>query len=179
MKEIETLDSKVVYQNKWMSVREDKIKRPSGAEGIYGVVDKPDFAVILPYQDGYVYLVEQYRYAVDSRFAEFPQGTWESNPEADHLLLAAGELQEETGLAADRMEYIGFQYLAYGFCSQGYHIYFATDLTQGETNLDPEEEGLVTQKVLLEDFEKMILSGEIKDSTTINTFSLARMKGLI
>jgi len=179
MKEIETLDSQMVYQNKWMTVREDKIRRLSGSEGIYGVVDKPDFVVILPYQDGYVYLVEQYRYAVNSRFSEFPQGTWESNPEADHLLLAAGELQEETGLAAQKMEYVGFQYPAYGFCSQGYHIYFATHLVQGNTHLDPEEEGLITKKVLLKDFEQMVLSEEIKDSTTINAFFLARMRGLI
>lgn len=179
MKEIETLDSQVVYQNRWMSVREDKIRRPSGAEGIYGVVDKPDFAVIFPYQDGYVYLVEQFRYPIAERQCEFPQGTWEANPEADHLLLAAGELQEETGLFANRMEYIGFQYLAYGFCSQGYHIYFATDFTQGETDLDPEEEGLITKKVLLADFEQMIISGEIKDSTTVNVYALAKMKGLI
>lgn len=43
MKEIETLESQVVYQNKWMSVREDKIRRASGTEGIFGVVDKADF----------------------------------------------------------------------------------------------------------------------------------------
>ena len=179
MKEIDTIDSQIVYQNKWMTVREDKIRRASGAEGIYGVVDKPDFAVILAFQDGDVYLVEQYRYAIGERQAEFPQGTWESNPEADHLLLAAGELQEETGLRADKMEYIGFQYLAYGFCSQGYHIYFATDLTQGDASLDPEEEGLTSRKVSVDQLEEMILSGEIKDSTTVNVFALARLKGLI
>ncbi len=179
MKEIETLDSKIVYKNKWMTVREDKIRRPSGAEGLYGVVDKPDFAVIFPYQDGYVYLVEQYRYPIEQRQKEFPQGTWEDNPEADHLLLAAGELQEETGLFANKMEYLGYQYLAYGFCSQGYHIYFATDLVQGETDLDPEEEGLITQKVTVDEFEKMILSGEIKDSTTINVYAMAKLKKII
>ena len=39
MAEIKQLDSKIVYQNKWMSVREDRILRPSGAEVIYGVVE--------------------------------------------------------------------------------------------------------------------------------------------
>lgn len=37
---IKTLSSKVVYQNPWMTVREDDIQRESGAKGIYGVVDK-------------------------------------------------------------------------------------------------------------------------------------------
>ena len=59
MDEIETLDSKIVYQNKWMSVREDRIRRPSGAEGIYGVVDKPDFVAILPIQDEHIHIVGQ------------------------------------------------------------------------------------------------------------------------
>jgi len=83
MKEIETLESRVVYQNKWMSVREDKIRRASGVEGIFGVVDKADFVVILPIQDGYIHLVEQYRYPVEGRFWELPQGSWEENPDAD------------------------------------------------------------------------------------------------
>ena len=59
-KDIETLSSKVVYENKWLKVREDKIRRASGNEGIYGVVEKPDFAIILPIDGDIVYLVEQY-----------------------------------------------------------------------------------------------------------------------
>ena len=54
MKEIETLHSTIVYKNRWMSVREDKIRRLSGTEGIYGVVDKPDFVVILAIQNQHV-----------------------------------------------------------------------------------------------------------------------------
>lgn len=38
MAEIKTLSSKIVYENKWMRVREDKIQPPSGAEGMFGVV---------------------------------------------------------------------------------------------------------------------------------------------
>jgi 8-oxo-dGTP pyrophosphatase MutT (NUDIX family) len=179
MKEIETLESRVVYRNKWMSVREDKIRRQSGTEGIYGVVDKPDFAVILPVQDGNIYLVEQFRYPVGERFPELPQGAWEKNPDADPKILAAGELQEETGLVARTMAYVGHQYLAYGFSSQSYHIFLATGLTYTQTNLDDEEEGLVSKKVSLDEFERMILSGIIKDATTVNAYGLAKMKGMV
>jgi ADP-ribose pyrophosphatase len=62
MSEIKTLESKVVYENKWMRVKEDRIRRASGAEGIFGVVEKPDFVVIIPISNGCVHLVEQYRY---------------------------------------------------------------------------------------------------------------------
>lgn len=55
MKEIETLSSRVTYENKWMKVREDRIRRSSGAEGIFGVVEKPDFVAILPVERGYIH----------------------------------------------------------------------------------------------------------------------------
>jgi len=54
LKELETLASRIVYENRWMRVREDKIRRPSGAEGIFGVVDKPDFVVILAIEENYL-----------------------------------------------------------------------------------------------------------------------------
>ena len=179
MAEIKTLDSKLVYQNKWMSVREDKIERASGAQGIYGVVDKHDFVVILPIDNGHVHLVEQYRYPVKQRFWELPQGAWEDNPDIEPQRLAAAELREETGLVANTMHYVGFQYLAYGMCSQGYHIFVASELSFTERQLDAEEEGLLTAKFTLAEFEHMLQSGQIKDATTVVAYSLAKLKGLI
>lgn len=179
MTEIKTLASKTVYQNKWMRVREDKIRRASGAEGIFGVVEKPDFVVIIPISDGYIHLVEQYRYPVQGRYWELPQGSWEDNPDADHALIAAGELREETGLQAGQMQYLGHQYLAYGYSNQGYHIYLASDLQQQERALDQEEEGLISRPFTLMQFEQMIISGVIKDATSTNAYNLARLKGFI
>lgn len=178
-KDIETLSSEVVYENKWLKVREDKIRRASGNNGIYGVVEKPDFAIVLPIEGDTVYMVEQYRYTVGQRLLEFPQGAWEDNPDANPEVLAAGELREETGLIASEMHYVGFQYLAYGFCNQGYHIYVAKGLTQGEQKLDIEEEDLKIVPVSLSQLEAMIVSGEVKDASTCNAFGLARLKGLI
>ncbi|BCO18566.1 ADP-ribose pyrophosphatase [Alteromonas sp. KC3] len=179
MADIETLDSKVVYQNKWLTVREDKIRRKSGNEGIYGVVEKPDFAIILPIENDVVYMVEQYRYTIGERQLEFPQGAWEANPDADPAELAAGELKEETGLSATQMIYVGFQYLAYGFCNQGYHIYVAKGLSQGEQKLDVEEEDLRIVPLALNELREKILSGEIKDASTCNAVGLATLKGHI
>ncbi len=179
MPKIKQLTSKVVYQNKWMTVREDVIERPSGAKGIYGVVDKPDFVVIAAVEDGFIHLVQQYRYPVEARFWEMPQGTWESTEKIDPLTLAKGELQEETGLVAAEMLHVAQQYVAYGFCSQAYHVYLATGLTSGKNKLDPEEEDLITQKFTLTEFEQMILNGEIKDATTVNAYGLIKMKQLL
>lgn len=49
--EIRALTTRVVYANRWMTVREDGVRRADGSEGIYGVVEKPDFAVIIPLAD--------------------------------------------------------------------------------------------------------------------------------
>lgn len=178
-KEIKTLSSRVVYQNKWMTLREDRIVRESGNEGIYSVVEKPDFAIVIAVEDGLVHMVEQYRYPIGERQLEFPQGAWEENPDADPQVLAAGELQEETGLIAKRWDYVGYQYLAYGLCDQGYHIFVARDLTMTQKNLDPEEEGLLSKTISVKELEAKIVAGEIKDATTCNAFGLARLKGLL
>jgi len=176
---MKTLSSKVIYENKWMTLREDAIERDSGAEGIYSVVEKPPFVVILAVQNQQVYLVQQYRYPIKARCWELPQGAWEARPDASPEILAAGELREETGLSANTWQYLGEQYLAYGFCNQVYHVFFATGLTQGKNALDPEEEDLICKAFSLTEFEDMIRSGEIKDATTVNAFGLARLHELL
>lgn len=178
-KEITTLDSRTVYKNKWMTLREDRILRESGTEGVYSVVEKPDFAIVIPVDGEWVYMVEQFRYPIGKRQLEFPQGAWEENPDAEPQVLAAGELQEETGLVAKQWDYVGYQYLAYGFCDQGYHIFVARELSMTQKSLDPEEEGLLTKTLSLKELETKILAGDINDATTCNAFGLARLKGLL
>ncbi|MEM7257212.1 MAG: NUDIX hydrolase [Pseudomonadota bacterium] len=179
MKEIETLDSRVVYQNKWMTVREDKIRRASGADGIYGVVDKPDFVAILPIDNGFIHLVQQYRYPVGGRYWELPQGSWEENPTADNYTVAKAELREETGLIAGQISHIGHIYQAYGHSNQGFNLFYATALEHTEQQLDHEEEDLITAKFPVTEFESMITSGTIKDATTISAYGYARLKGVV
>jgi ADP-ribose pyrophosphatase len=136
-REIETTATRIVYENRWMRVREDAILRRDGSPGIYGVVEKPDFAVIAAVENGMIHLVEQYRYPVQGRYWELPQGSWEQAPEADPLALARAELREETGLTARTMQHVGHLFECYGYSEQGYHIYLAQGLTAGETEREP------------------------------------------
>ena len=95
--DIETLGTRVVYENRWMLVREDAVRRRDSSEGIYGVVEKPAFVVIVPLEeDGGIHLVQQNRYPVGARYWKFPQGSWEQMPGADPAQVARGELREET-----------------------------------------------------------------------------------
>lgn len=179
MTEIKKLSSKVVYQNKWMTVREDKIQRSSGAKGIYGIVDKPDFVAILPITSDTIHLVEQYRYPVQQRYWEIPQGSWETSPQPAPEIIAAGELKEETGLTAGSLIYVGHLYQAYGYSNQGFHVFVAKDLSAGKTQPDAEEEDLISSTFSLHEFESMIVDGTIKDGPTISAYGLAKMKGLL
>lgn len=178
--EIRMLETRPVYRNRWMTVREDLVERQDGSQGIYGVVEKPDFAVIIPLdRDGCVHLVEQYRYPVKARYWEFPQGSWEERPDADPAELARGELLEETGLLADDISHIGHLFECYGYCNQGYNVFLARGLRPGSAKLDPEEAGLITRRFGIDAFVEMILSGRIKDSATVAAFGLLQLKGLV
>jgi len=171
---IKTLSTREVYRNSWLRLREDRILRSNGAEGIYGVVDKDDCAIIIPLDGDHLYLVEQFRYPVQQRYLELPQGGWEMagvNPEE----LARGELKEETGLVAERMEFIGTNYVAYGYANQKMHTFLATGLTHAECEPDPEEHDLQLHKVPVAEFEAMLRDGRIADVCTLAAWGLYRL----
>jgi 8-oxo-dGTP pyrophosphatase MutT (NUDIX family) len=168
---ITTLASREVYRNHWMRLREDRILRSNGKEGIYGVVEKDDAAIILPIDHGRVWLVEQFRYTIQERALELPQGGWEmevENPEE----LARGELKEELGLNAARMTCLGTQWIAYGFTRQKQHVFLATGLTATEKDPDPEEHDLVVRSFAVAEFEEMMLNGVIRDNCTVSAWGL-------
>jgi ADP-ribose pyrophosphatase len=168
---IATLASREVYRNQWLRLREDRILRSNGKEGIYSVVEKDDCAIILPIEDGRVWLVEQFRYTIQERALELPQGGWEME-NVDPEELARGELKEETGLHANEMTYLGFLWIAYGFSQQKQHVFLATGLTMKERDPDDEEHDLVIHTRTLAEFEQMILDGTIRDASTIAAWGL-------
>ena len=168
---ITTLSSREVYRNRWMRVREDEILRSNGQKGTYGVVEKEDGAIILPIDDGRIWLVEQFRYTIGERALELPQGTWEraiENPEE----LARGELQEELGLKAEHMTQLGTMWIAYGFARQREHVFLATGLSPTEKTPDTEEHDLIAHSVSIQEFEHMMLDGTIRDECTLAAWGL-------
>jgi 8-oxo-dGTP pyrophosphatase MutT (NUDIX family) len=168
---ITTLSSREVYRNHWMRVREDEILRSNGVQGIYGVVEKHDAAIILPIDQERIWLVEQFRYTIQERAMELPQGGWEreiGEPEE----LARGELKEETGLVASEMTHLGELWIAYGFLRQKQHVYLATGLTQSAKAPDAEEHDLVVRSVTVGEFEEMMRAGAIRDGCTLSAWGL-------
>ncbi|WP_007506727.1 NUDIX domain-containing protein [Pseudofrankia saprophytica] len=164
--------SRAVYENPWMRVREDTIVRADQSTGIYGVVEKADFALVIPVDADGVWLVEQYRYPVGARFWEFPQGSWEDQPNIDPAVLAAAELREETGLRAGRLDHLGRLFTAYGYSTQGCHVWLATDLTEGPRAPTVEEQDLVARRFSHPEWLAMLADGVIQDASTLAAWAL-------
>jgi ADP-ribose pyrophosphatase len=175
---IELVSSREVYRNAWMRVREDAVRYRDGMEGIYGVVEKVDFALIVPWDGEAFYLVEQYRYPVAGRFWEFPQGSWDDRAtDRPPDELARAELEEETGLRAGRLTHLGHLYEACGFCDQGFDVYVAEDLEQGRQRLTSYEQDLVVGRFARADVERMMRTCEIKDAPSVAAFALFLLSG--
>jgi 8-oxo-dGTP pyrophosphatase MutT (NUDIX family) len=171
-RDIVTRGSRVVYENRWMRVREDAIERSDGSTGAYGVVDKPDFALVIPVEPGGLWLVEQFRYPVGGRYWEFPQGSWEDRPDTDPAELAAAELREETGLRAGRLERLGRIFPAYGYSSQGGQVFLATGLTPGPASRSAEEQDLVARRFSHAQWQEMLAGGQIADAGSLAAWAL-------
>lgn len=177
--DIETLGSRVVYRNDWMTVREDAIRRRDGSAGTYGVIDKPDFVVVVPvHADGSIQLVQQFRYPVGVRCWEFPLGIW-GPPGTDPAVAARHELEEETGLAAAAMTHAGRLHAAPGLINQAYDVFLATGLTVVPARREPEEQDMVSRAFSRAAFEAMLLDGTIRDATCVACFGLLRLRGLL
>ena len=149
-----------MYRNSWLTIREDDIRRPDGSPGIYAVVDKPTYALVIPRlsdSDGErFHLVEQFRYPLGLRRWEFPQGTAPDRADLDGTELAARELREETGLRADSLTELGLLDVAPGMSSQRGRVFLATGITEGPHDREHEEQDMRSAWFARSEVEQMI-----------------------
>ena len=160
-----TLASREVYDNAWISVREDKVIRPDGEQGIYGVVHFKNIAIgILPIEGEFIYLVGQYRYPLDRYSWEIPEGGCGEGE--DPLAAAQRELEEETGLRAASWVKMGEAHLSNSVSDELAVWFLATGLTQGEHSAEGTEQ-LQVRRVSFQDALEMALRGEITDALSL------------
>jgi 8-oxo-dGDP phosphatase len=175
---IEQTSTRVVYETPHMRLREDGIRRPDGSAGIYSYVEKPDFALIIPAENGGFHLVEQYRYPVRARCWEFPQGTLPGMAGTDDPeKLAREELRQETGMTAGVMRHLGRLDCSHGLVSQGFDVFVATGLTPGTPELEIEEQDLRSRWFGRAEAEDMIRGGGITDDSTLAAYALFMLNG--
>lgn len=162
----QTVSTRVAYENAWIRVRHDDVIRPDGQPGIYGVVHYKNLAIgVLPIDDeGFTYLVGQYRYTLNLYSWEIPEG---GCPEGEEPLEAAQrELREETGLEARNWTVLGTAHLSNSVSDEAAIYYLATGLSQGDA--EPEgTEKLELMRVPFAEALQMIREGKITDALSV------------
>ncbi len=174
---IETVATREAYRNPWMVLREDDIRRPDGSPGIYAVVDKPTYALVMPYDGARFRLVEQFRYPVGARRWEFPQGTAPDLADLEPAALAERELREETGLRATSFEALGQLDVAPGMSSQRGWVFLATGISEGDADREHEEQDMRSAWFQRENVEQMMRNGVIADAQSIAAYGLFLLQG--
>lgn len=163
------LSSVEKYKNRYMTVMEDVLLTDHGDQVTFGVVRKEPAVYIIPWDGERFTLVGQYRYPVDAFSWEFPAGHMEHT----NLEVAAKtELQEETGLIANKLVKIGSFFVAPGHNTQIGYAYLATGLTKNAQKLETAEKGMQIKAVTPAELNTMISRKEVRDGPTITSFKL-------
>lgn len=162
-----TLSTREVYRNPWIAVSESEVLNPQGGPGIYGVVHFQNRAIgVVPIDDeGYTWLVGQFRYALDTYEWEIPEGGCPAGE--DPKAAAHRELLEETGLRAERMDLLLDNIaLSNSVTDERGSLYVARGLTAGAAA--PEDtEDLRVRRLPLSEAIAMVKKGAITDSLSV------------
>lgn len=162
--EEKTTSSKGIFDGRVFKVKVDNVTLPDGSESFRELVIHNGGVSVVAYEDGYVYMIKQYRKAVEKTILEIPAGKIELNE--DPKIAAIRELEEELGLKADDLIDLGKMYPTPGYCSEIIYLYLALEFNKTAQKLD-EGEFLEVEKYKLTDLEKMIEENVICDGKTI------------
>lgn len=173
-----TTESRVIYDNAWINVKEDQVINPKGGKGIYGTVHFKNLAIgIIPLDDDQnTWLVGQWRYPLDEYSWEIPMGGGKIG--VDKLISAQRELKEETGLSAAKWTEILKIHTSNSVTDETGFIYLAEDLTMGETEFEDTED-IQVMKLPFAEAVAMCMDGRITDSLSLAAiFKTARIMGI-
>lgn len=158
------LGSKTVYDGRILKLRLDDVLLSDGTHSKREYVEHRGGAAALPVDDdGYVYLVEQFRYPYREVTAEIPAGKLEKDE--DPMLAAARELEEETGLKAEEISPCGVIYPSPGYTNEKLYIYVAKGLSYVGEHPD-RDEFLHVVRMPFSAALQHVLRGEIRDGKT-------------
>ncbi len=158
------LSSRTVFKSVRFNVLEDKVLRPDGSPGKYFIITSGPGVVVIPFDGEKIYMINQFRYAVQQRCWELPAGRAENK---NYLSQAKKELGEETGILAKKWNYLGEFTPSNGTSNRRGRIYLAQNLEFGQPNREAGEADMAMQAFTLKELDAMIAAGKILDGWTI------------
>ena len=159
------IDSRPIYANRWMAIREDQVRLPDGRQTVYGVVDCGECVGILPFVDpDHVLLVGQYRYVARAFRWEMPTGG--VRPGEALEAAAQRELAEEAGRQAGRLTWISTYHTSKSIVNETAHLYIGEDLV--EADHPPDDTEFIERRIFpFRDVLDMVSRSEITDGMTV------------
>ena len=159
-----TIERNILFTGKVLQLEYDRILLQNDAPAHREVIRHHGAVCVIPItKEGEVYMVRQYRYPYDTVLLEIPAGKLE--PGEDPAPAAARELEEETGMRAGKLTYIGAYFGSPAILEERIGMYVAEDLEPTAQHLD-EDEFLTVEKIPITTLVDAILAGEIPDGKT-------------
>ena len=159
-----TIDSTRIFEGKVVRLRRDTVELENGKQTFREVIDHPGGVSILAMdEEGKIFFVRQFRYPFGRMLLELPAG--KLGPGEDPADSGRRELREETGCTAGRFVPMGKLIPTCAYDTEVIHLFFASELTRGEQDLD-ENEFLSVERYTLDEALQMVLDGEIIDAKT-------------
>jgi 8-oxo-dGTP pyrophosphatase MutT (NUDIX family) len=163
----QTVSSRVAFEARNFVVRDDAVITPGGALGAYHYFQArhPIAAVCALDDTQHIYLVRQWRYPWGRDSWELPAGAGGAGE--DLLSIAKRELQEETGVAAERWTPLG-NYFVTASGNAVIDLFLAEGLVEGDTYRDEEEGDMIVRRIPLAAAVEAALDGHIVHAVTIS-----------
>ena len=159
------VSSKIVYQNPWITVREDQTRDLAGDLGIYGYLESRDSCMIVTVDDKErIYLVRGFRYPSQSFGWELPGG---GGDDEDLLAASKRELEEETGITAQSWDKLGEVYVCNGLMTEKMAVYLARNLSLSGHKEQSDEVFSDMRFFTCDEIDALIAQGEINDCQTL------------
>lgn len=182
MKDFERLEeiqreTEEIFDGQVVHLFKDTVQLPNGKCAVRETIRHIGAVAIVPMtEDGKVIVERQFRYPIAQVITEIPAGKLD-HKEEDRLAAAKRELEEETGLIADKWQELGDYYPAAAYCDERITMYLAEGLREGVRNLD-EDEFLNIEAVALEELVEEIMQGKIIDGKTqVAILKVKQLKG--
>ena len=159
------LERELAYTGTILKVYRDTVVA-NGIQETYDYIHHDGAAAVLPVtKEGKLLMVRQYRNALDRFTLELPAGKVDA-PDEPRIECAYRELEEETGLTAGTLTYLGCLLASPGYSDEVLHMYLARDLKTGECHPD-QDEFLERERVPFETLMEQVMRGELQDAKTV------------